>query len=156
MRHLLSPITFVIWFLLTYYAVYFGMVLMIWMFSLDWIWLILGYSMLLGLISMLVNVLPILINNLILKFYKFSWFSVIAHSVAGLLAIIAFYYVIYQTPPEMVTGDRNISILKAFWEDSWLKTILLFIPFVTLQFMLIFQGVFNPIMIKLDNKEQDF
>jgi hypothetical protein len=156
MRFLLTPITMIIWFFLTYLGVYYGMVLMIWMFSLSWIWLILGYTFLIGIISAIVSSLPALINYLILKFYKLTWFSIITHSLAGLLGIVYFYYLMYQNPPEMVSGTESTPILKALWNDSWLKTILLIFPFIGLQLGLIYQGIFSPITMKLEENENEY
>ena len=119
----------------------------------NWIWLILGYFFLFAIIGAIVGALPAVIKYLILKFYKQSWFSIITHSLAGLLGILYFYYSIYQNPPVMVSGNENIPILKALWNDSWLKTILLAFPFIGLQLGLINQGVFSPIIMKLDKNE---
>jgi hypothetical protein len=153
MRYLLTPITMFIWFLLTYLSLYYGMVLMLWLFSLSWIWLIIAYTFFIGIISFVVNSLPTLINYLILKFYGLSWFSIVAHSIAGLLGIIYFYYFIYQNQPTMVSGNESKPLLKAFWNQSWLKTILLIIPFLGLQMGLIYQGVFSPITMKKEKKK---
>lgn len=154
MRYLLTPITIFIWYLLTHLGLYYGMLLMLWMFSLSWIWLIIGYTFLIGIISFLVNSLPGLIKVLILKFYRLNWFSIFAHSIAGLLGIINFYYFIYQNPPEMVNGNESIPILVALWNQSWLKTILLITPFIGLQLGLIYQGIFSPIIVKLEEKKE--
>ena len=156
MRYLLTPITMFIWFLLTYLGVYYGMVLMLWMFSLSWIWLIIGYTFLIGIISFLVGSIPAIINFLILKFYRLNWFSIITHSIAGLLGIAYFYYLIYQNPPEMVSGNENTPILKALWNQSWLKTLLLMFPFIGLQLGLIYQGIFSPITMKLEETENEY
>jgi hypothetical protein len=153
MRYLLTPVSMFIWFNLSYLGVYFSMVLLIWMFSLSWIWLILGYTLLIGIISAVVSSLPMFINYLILKFYKLNWFSVISHSIAGLLGIVYFYYQIYETPPEAVGGNESTPILKALWSESWLKTIILIIPFIGLQLGLIYQGIFAPITMKLEDVE---
>lgn len=155
MKFLLTPFTMIIWFLLTYLGVYYGMVLMLWMFSLGWIWLILGYTFLIGIISVLVNSLPALLNYLIIKFYKLTWFSIITHSMAGLLGIVYFYYLMYHNPPEVFSGTKSTPILKALWADSWLKTIMLMFPFIGLQFGLIFQGIFSPILMKLGEQENE-
>lgn len=154
MRFLLTPVTMFIWFLVSYLGLYYGMVLMLWMFSLSWIWLILGYTLLIGIISTLVSTLPALINALILNFYKLTWFGIISHSIAGLLGIIYFYTLVYQNPPEMVSGTESTPILKALWSDSWLKTILLMFPFIGLQLGLIYQGVFAPVSMKLDEENE--
>ncbi len=156
MRYLLTPITMFIWFLITYLGVYYGMVFMLWMFSLSCIWLILGYTFLIGLISLLVNSLPAIINILIMKFYRLNWFSIITHSIAGLLGIVYFYYLIYQNPPEMIDGNESTPVLMALWNQSWLKTVLLMIPFMGLQLGLIYQGIFSPIKMKLEEKENEY
>jgi hypothetical protein len=153
MRYLLTPITMFIWFLLIYLEVYYGMVLMLWMFSLSWIWLILGYTFLIGLIAILVTLLPWLINELILNFYRWNWFSIIIHSITGLLGIVYTYYLIYQNPPQMLSGNVSTPILKALWNQSWPKTILFMIPFIGLQFALIYNGIFSPITTKLDENK---
>jgi len=140
----------IIWFLLTYLGLYYGIVLVFWMFSLSWIWLILGYTFLIGIITTIVSSIPVLINYLILRFYKLTWFSIITHSLAGFLGIVYFYYSMYQDPPVMVSGTESTPILKALWNDSWLKTILLTFPFIGLQLGLIYQGVFGPITLKLE------
>jgi len=126
------------------------------MFNLSWLWLIIGYTFLIGIISFLVYTLPALINFLILKFYRLSWFSIIVHSIAGLFGIIYFYYFIYQNPPVMVSGNETTSLLKALWNQSWLKTIFLIIPFIGLQIGLIYQGIFSPISMKLENEENEY
>lgn len=153
MRFLLTPITMMIWYILCYLGLHYGMVLMLWMFSLSWIWLILGYTILIGIISTIVSSLPALINLLILRFYKLTWFSIITHSLAGLLGILSFYYLMYQNPPEMVSGTESTPILKALWNYSWLKTIFLMFPFIGLQLGLIYQGIISPITIKLEENE---
>jgi len=143
-------------FLITYLGVYFGMFLMLWMFSLSWIWLILGYVFLIGLISFLVGSLPAIINFLILKFYRLNWFSIVTHSIAGLLGIVYFYYFMYQFPPEMVSGNETTPILKALWNESWLKTILFMCTFIGLQLGLIYQGIFSPISMMLEEQENKY
>ena len=82
-----------------------------------------------------------------------TWFSIITHSLAGLLGIIYFYYLIYQNPPEVVMGAEATPILKALWADSWLKTILLMFPFFGLQLGLIYQGILSPIIMKFGDQE---
>jgi len=155
MRFLLTPITMAVWFLLSCLTMYLGMSLMLWMFSLSWFWIIFGYTLLLGIISALVSSLPTLINYLILKLYKLTWFSIITHSLAGLLGIVYFYYLMYQTPPEAIIETERTPILKGLWAISWLKTILLMFPFIGLQLGLIYQEIFIPIKMKL-NKENGY
>jgi len=144
-----------IWFYLSYLGLYYGMVLMFWMFSLSWFWLIIGYIFLIGIISSLVVSLPTLLNGLILQFYRLTWFSIITHSIAGLLGIAYFYYMIYQNPPDVVSGNETMPTLKGLWNQSWLKTILLMFPFIGLQLGVIYQGIFGPITAKLSHTENE-
>jgi hypothetical protein len=128
---------------------------MLWMFSLGWFWLLIGYTLLFGIIASLVASLPAIIKVLILGFYRFSWFSIITHSIAGLLGIVYVYYVIYQNPPHMVSENETTPILKALWNESWLKTILLMFSFIGLQLGLIYQGIFSPITVKVSHAENE-
>lgn len=145
-----------IWYLLIYYGLYYGMFLMLKMFFLSWFWLIIGYSFLIGIIYFLVSSLPALVSLLILKFYRMNWFSIISHSIAGILGIVHFYYIMFENPPEMISGHESTPILKALWNESWLKTILLIFPFIGLQLGVIYQGIFSPVVVKLQDHEDEY
>lgn len=151
MKYLLTPVTMLIWFLLTYSGVYYGTLLMIWMFTLSWVWLLFGYTILIGAISWLVGSLPAFINFLILRFYGINWFSVTIHSVSGLMGLVYIYTFLYQNPIEM--SNDSTPILKALWQESWLKTVLLMFPFIGLQLGIIYQAIFAPILMKLEGED---
>ena len=146
------PITMLICFLLPYYGLYYSMLIIIWMFSFNWILLLFGYSIFIGIITFFVSSLPAIFSFLILKLYKMNWFSVISHSFAGLLGVILFYYFIYQFPPELVSGNETTPILKGMWNQSWFKTLLLIFPFIGLQLGILYQSILGPIIIKLDDE----
>lgn len=145
-----------IWYLLIYFGLYYGMILMLKMFFLSWIWLIVAYSFLIGIISFFVSSIPAIVSVLILKFYRMNWFSIITHSIAGIVGIIHFYYIMFENPPEMISGQQSTPILEALWNQSWLKTILLMFPFIGLQLGIIYQGIFSPIMVKMQDYEAEY
>ena len=90
-----------------------------------------------------------------LKFYLFSWFSVIAHCVAGVAGVAFHYYAMsmYQTPIELVSGDESVHILEAMWEESALKTTLLAFPFLGVNLGMIYQNTLGVIEMKLGYSE---
>lgn len=151
MKYLLTPFTLLIWFTITCYSIYYSAVLMIWMFTLGWFWLIFGYTFLIGLISFLINFLPSIINYFILKLYKLNWFSIITHSIVGFIGIIYSYVFIIENPPEIVNGSQESNIFYYLWNDSWVKTILLLFPFLGLQFGIFHQFVIAPILLKIES-----
>src|SRR5690554_2835217 len=104
MRHLLTPITMILWFLTAYYGFYYGIILMIWMFNLNWIWLIIGFPFLIGIIFGITNGLPSILKFLILKFYGINWFTVVAHSIAGLIGVIMIFIFYKNHPIEFING----------------------------------------------------
>jgi uncharacterized membrane protein len=55
----------------------------------------------------------------------------------------------------MVSENETTPILKALWNESWLKTILLMFSFIGLQLGLIYQGIFSPITVKVSHAENE-
>ena len=154
MRYLLTPLTMAIWFVLTYSSIYYGILLMIWLHSLSWIWLILGYSILISVIHFIVSGLPSVINFLILRLYRFNWFSILAHSISGLLGIVYILIFLNQNPIESVSSTETTPIIKALWNESWLKTLLLLPAFAWLQFEIINSAVIRPNIMKLEKSHK--
>lgn len=147
----------ILWFIVTTQLVYYGMLLILNLFLLSYGWFFLGSLFFLGLSFFLFISLPALINIEMIKFYRSSWLSVIAHSSAGLLGIIFSFYSIYFNPPEIVIVDGSPPQdlhLSALWEHSWLRTIMLGFSFIGLQLGVINSTVIIPIRMKLD-KNQD-
>ena len=149
MKFLLTPFTMLLWFLVSYLGVYLGLAFVLWLFSLSWIWLIIGYSCLIAGISAFVLSLPTLINFLILKLYDQNWISIIMHSLAGILGVSCFYYLMNQSQFQLFSGNESTSILNSLWQASWLKTVLLMLPFIGIHLSIIYSSIFNPIAMKL-------
>lgn len=153
MKHLLTPFTLLIWFAITCYSIYYSAILMIWMFTLGWLWLIFFYTFLIGLISFLINSLPSIINYFILKLYKLNWFSIIIHSIVGFIGVIYSYFFLIENPPELVNGSQESNILYYLWNESWIKTILLAFPYLGLQFGIFQQFVIAPFILKIESSK---
>jgi hypothetical protein len=153
MKNFLIPITAIIWYLMTYYGIYFGVLLMIFMFSLSWIWLILGFSLMVGVISTLIIGLPSVFRFLILSLYGASWLSVISHSISGLFGLVSISYFFYTSPPEFVIGGESVFIIYQMWEVAPIKTIFLAFPAIGLLLSLIWSTVISPILIKIADED---
>ncbi len=151
MKHILTPFTLLIWFAITCYSIYYSAILMIWIFTLGWFWLIFGYTFLIGLISFLINSSPSIINYIILKLYKLNWFSIITHSIVGFIGIIYSYVFIIENPPEIINGSQESNFLNYLWNESWIKTILLLFPFLGIQFGVFHQFVIAPFVLKIES-----
>ncbi len=151
MKYLLTPLTAILWYLTAYYGFYYGIILIVWMFNLSWIWIILGYPFLIGFIFGLTNGIPSFLRFLILRLYGINWFSVIVHSVAGLIGIIMIFIFFKDNPIEYVSGKKSESLLRGMWSSSPLKTIILFIPFIGLILSLIYSSTLAPILLKFEN-----
>jgi hypothetical protein len=154
MKYLLIPITMILWYLTAYYGFYYGIILMIWMFNLSWIWIILGYPFLIGLIFGLTNGIPSVLRILVLRLYGTNWFSVIVHSIAGLIGIIMIFTFFKNNPIEYVSGDKTESLLSGMWDSSPIKTIVLFIPFIGLIISLLYSTILAPILLKFENENE--
>ena len=153
MRNLLTPITIIIWYLTTYYGLYYSIVLLMWMFSINWIWLIFIYPILIGIIFAITNGIPSLLRIYILKFYNYNWFAIIIHSLFGLLGVVVLFLQFYNNPIVLVSNGQETSMLKAMWSESAIKTIILIIPFIGVFISLIWATIFYPIYLKITNRD---
>ena len=154
MKYLLTPLTVILWYLTAYYGFYYAILLIVWMFNLSWIWIVLGYPFLIGLIFGLTNGIPSLLRFLILRLFGLNWFSIIVHSVAGLIGIIMIFIFFKDNPIQYVSGDKSESLLSGMWSSSPLKTIILFIPFLGLIFSLLYSSTLAPILLKFEIKNE--
>jgi hypothetical protein len=141
-----------VWYLTTYYGIYFAIVLMTFMFSLRWIWLIIGFIFMIGTIFFLTNGIPSLLRILILKLYGLNWFTAISHSIAGLLGVIAIFYFLNSNPPELVSGNESVFILKGMWNEAPFKTIYLALPFTVTILSLIWLPIMAPILMTIEGE----
>jgi uncharacterized membrane-anchored protein len=123
------------------------------MFSLSWFWLILGFSFLFAILFSLINFIPALLRTLIIQFYGLNWFTVISHSIAGLLGVISILYFFYYNPPELVSGDESVFIFEGMWKESPLKAVCLALPFTGVMIALIWSSIVVPISMKFEGEE---
>jgi hypothetical protein len=153
MKYLLIPLTIILWYLTAYYGFYFGIVLIVWMFNLSWIWIILGYPFLIGFIFGITNGIPSLLRLLILRLFGINWFSVIVHSIAGLIGIIMIFIFFKNNPIESVSGNKSESLLSRMWNFSPIKTTVLIIPFFGLVISLLYSSILAPIILKFEKRK---
>ena len=148
MKFLLTPVTVLLWYLTAYFGLYFAFIAMAFMFKLSWLWIIIGYTFLSGLILGITNVLPTFLRFYILKFYNFNWFSIIIHSVAGAIGTFELISFFISNPPVIVDGTF---FLTSMWDIAPVKTIFLAFPSFGLALSLIWSTVIAPIYIKISD-----
>ena len=149
MKYLLTPLTVLVWYLLSYYGIYLAVFLMGFMFSLNWIILIFGYLPLISIIFALTSSIPSILKTLILKGYGLNLFIVIIHSLAGLAGIFSVFYLFYSIPTSLNNGDNSTFMLKGMWQLAPFKTIMLVFPFTGLFISLIWSASIAPIYLKV-------
>jgi hypothetical protein len=71
------------------------------------------------------------------------------HSLAGILGVSCFYYLMNKSQFQLFSGNESTSILNSLWQASWLKTVLLMLPFIGIHLSIIYSSIFNPIAMKL-------
>lgn len=138
-----------LWYLTTYYGVYISVNGMAFVFSLSWLWLIMGYPFLIGAVFGISNGIPSLLRILILKAYGVNWVSCILHSLAGVIGVVQIIRFYIATPPEVVIGNESFFFLKGMWEVAPFKTIFLAFPFLGLVISLLWSTIIAPVYIKL-------
>ena len=153
MKYILIPLTMFLWYLTTYYGLYIAVVGMAFMFSLSWLWLIIGYTFLIGIVFGISNGIPGLLRFLILKVYGINWFSCIVHSLAGLVGVVQVIRFFSANPPELVIGNESFFFLTGMWEVAPFKTVFLAFPFVGLVISLLWSTIIAPLYIKLSGDQ---
>lgn len=152
MKYIFIPLTMFLWYLTAYYGLYIAVIGMVFVFSLSWLWLIMGYLFLIGAVFAISNGIPSLLRVLILKFYGISWFSCIVHALAGVVGVVQIIRFFSASPPELVIGDESSFILTGMWEVAPFKTVFLAFPFVGLVISLFWSTIIAPIYIKLSGE----
>lgn len=147
MRNFLIPITATVWYFITYFSLFGILVCLPIVFSLGWFWLIVAFSFIIGLVSLIYSFASIASIG-ILYLYRLNWVSCIVHSIFGLLAMVSFVY-FYSTHPVMA-ADENL--LSYMWSKSALKTIIVVPSFVMLFISVVYVMVLNPIFVKVEGK----
>ena len=149
MKYILIPLTMFLWYLTTYYGIYIAVIGMAFVFSLSWLWLIMGYIFLIGAVFGISNGIPSLLRFLILKAYGINWLSCILHSLAGVVGVIQVIRFYSVNPPKLVIGDQAFFILTGMWEVAPFKTVFLAFPFLGLVISLLWSTIIAPVCIKL-------
>lgn len=152
MKYVLTPLTMFLLYLTTYYGLYFVVIGMTFMFSLSWLWLIMGYLFLGIFFVCLVHTSFRILSGIpfrILKIYGINWFSCIVHSLAGVIGVVLFSLNL----PELVIGDESYFILIGMWKIAPVKTVFLAFPFVGLAISLLWSTIAAPIEIKLSGEQ---
>lgn len=123
MKYFLLPVTLIGWALISYFAllaVYVGIMMIA---QLSWIWIILGFSFLIGIVYLVGVGIPNLIKILILKLYSNRTTNIL-HAISGLLGIVLFGFILFS--------PSNIENFNAIWVDNKWKLIINFFPFLGL------------------------
>ena len=149
MKYILIPLTMYLWYLTTYYGLYLAVLGMLFIVSLSWFWLLMGYLFLIGILFGISNAIPGLLRLLILKIYGINWFSCIVHSLAG--AIGAGFFI--ANPPVLVSGDESFIFLTVMWEMAPFKTIFCAFPFAGIIISLLWSTIIIPVYIKFSGQE---
>ncbi len=155
MRYVLIPLTMFFWFLTAYYGVYLAVIGMSFMFSLSWIWLLLGYPIIIGAVFGIAVGIPSLLRLFILKLYGANWFVCITHSFSGALGIILIGHFFIANPPQLVIGSESYFILIGMWKTAPLKTIFLTPAFFGIILALPWSTVIAPVYLKLSGEFSD-
>lgn len=148
MKYVLTPLTMFLWYLTAYYGLYLAVIAITFMFSLGWLWLIIGYLFLVGIIFGISNSIPGLLRFLILRIYGINWFSCIAHSLAGAVGVGFFIVNLPLCVLVRAEGDE-VFFLTGMWEIAPVKTAFLAFPFVGLVISLLWSTIIFPVYIKL-------
>lgn len=151
MKYLLTPFTLILWFLITYYGIYYSIIIMGVLFSLKWYWFILSYSILIGFTFGIIVEIPNLLRIYILKLFNFKWLFLIAHSLSGLLGVVLLIYMFNEYDfAHYVYQGEEISLFKSMWLTSKIKFIILFIPFSLVVISILYSSILIPVLTKLE------
>lgn len=147
-KFMFMPVTITLWFLLAYYGIYFSIIGFIFIFSLNWIPILLLYLLLFGLFYNLFVRVPRLFRFLILEYYGLTWFACIVHSLAGITALIFLIDLFINKPIVLINSQNPEFFLFAMFKQSPLKTIFLLVPFLVNVFGLLWYTSLFPIILK--------
>ena len=154
MKYLLLPVTALVWCLATYYAIYYGVVLLGFVFSFSWLLLIFLSFVVFSLSGVITA--PLWMCGLaIARLYREpAWLAVIVgvvHSIAGLCGVFMitsfFYDNLITWEILWIVDDEPIFIehvLLAMWKISPMKTIYLAPTFIGLLLGVIVGTVIGP------------
>ena len=123
MKYLLLPFTLSAWALISYFslfAVYVGIMMIV---QLSWLWIILGFTFLIGIVYLVGVGIPNLLKILIVKLYSNRTTNIL-HALAGFLGIVIFLIFLFSPAAK--------STFNTIWIDSKWKLIINIFPFLGL------------------------
>ncbi len=147
MKFLLTPLTMILWYFASYIGFYATFPLMVWMWSLSWFWLIVGYPFFLGLISYFATLLHLIMNSLILKLYGSNWITTLLHSLSGLAGVVVAISFFYENPPLLVSGADSVFFLKGMWNHAPIKIVVLAWPFLVILVCILYFAIIHPFVL---------
>ena len=137
-----------LFYLISYYGLYFSVIMMLKLFTMNWLYLIFLYPISIGLIFAITNGIPTILKTYILRFYDTTWFSIILHALASTIGLINILIFFYDFPPEYISNGKSFFFLEGWWEDSPLKTLLLSFPLVGLLISFFWSTIMAPVLLK--------
>lgn len=147
LKYTLLPITSILYFGITYLCLSYVFVAQFYVTYIGWIWLILFYGLIISIVGFL-NTISTWLSFGILYLYKYSWISVIIHSLFGLAGLV--FSIIYY-----FEDNKLFEMYSKMWYIFPIKTILLTPGFVALYIGILYTMIFSPIIIRFDSNMTD-
>jgi hypothetical protein len=152
MKYLLLPFTILIYYLIAFYCIYLSTLLFSFLFNVNTIFLIYGYTFILGFIF-LMSTFPYYFFVGIIKFYRLNWVLTILHLIAGSIGFFNAIYYFVNNPLLIMINGENIHFLKGMWIIAPIKSIVLIIPFACLYLSYLFSLIIVPLKTQLNEEE---
>jgi hypothetical protein len=143
LKFLLLPLTLLLFYCFTYYGIYYSLLGFVFLYSLSWIWLILGFSIIFGLLTIVISEIPSLLRILIFKMYNYNKGVVILHTIAGFIGLIAILYFFYLNP--IGNSAENSSFLGFMWNQAPFKTIVICAAYISFIISFLISSLYLPI-----------
>lgn len=138
LKYLLVPFTMIIWIALTYFSLAYTFMGMIFLFTINFWILFFFFFILIGLLYGITVSLPAILKMGIMWIYGKSKTISILHAIAGLIGIINFIY--------FMLGFDLGGLIGSMWDESKLKFIMLFIPYIGVIVGVIWSNIITPFM----------
>ncbi len=155
LKYFLLPITFLIWYLIGYYGIYFSIFAVALIFKIKLIWIILYDTTIFGLLYGIIIGIPQLLEIVIIWGFRRNLLVMVLHSLAGLLGVILIISLLIQRPPMLVGDKGEVFFIFGMWDISPVKTIFTTIPFLFCVLGLIYSTIIAPIAIYFESKDEN-
>ena len=148
--NLLMPITFSLWYLVTFFGLTGVVVSIPFVFSLSWFWLIFTYGIIIGIINILYSI-SAGVSFGILNLYKFSWVSCIIHSISGIIATTWVFFLYFEK-----SAIDGYGLFELMWNESIIKTLFVVPAIAIVGIAIIYVMVIVPIKVKTQMKDERY